>query len=142
MHSWGNWDDKYFEQVSNAADEIGAFIARWGRMGVMQTKEKFGTVRVYCTFGMDCIHGLVWPYHHWIHKWWPYKLDLLMSSLLSRILNIILIPYQRFIYRLAYKRAVKKYPHLWKEILIMADYGELLDGIAGYKYSEHWKEVK
>lgn len=142
MHSWGSWPDKYFNQVENAAEEIGTFIARWGRMGVMQTKEKFGTVRVYCHFGFDCIHGLIWPRHCWIHKLWPYKIDLLMSSLLGRILNIILIPYQKFIYRLAYKRAVKKYPHLREEIFSCVDFGEVLEGVEGYKHSDYWTEVK
>lgn len=130
MHTYGNWSDKYFEQVDDAAEMIGAFISRWGRMGVMQTKEKFGTVRVYCHFGIDCIHSIFWPRHCWIHKWWPYSFDLSISSWLMPLVNKIMVPYQEWIYRLAYKRAVKKYPHLTNEILVMADYGKLLDGIA------------
>ena len=142
MHTYGKWPDKYFGQIEDAAYEIGTFIVRWGRMGVMQTKEKFGTVRVYCSFGFDCIHGLIWPRHCWIHKLWPYRFDLWISRFLQPVINPILIFLQKKIYRLAYKRAVKKYPHLWKEILVMADFGPMLDGIAGYKYSDHWKEIE
>lgn len=141
MHTYGKWPDKYFGQIEDAAYEIGTFISRWGRMTVLQTKEKFGTVRVYCSFGSSCIHGLVWPRRMWVHRFWPYKLDLLMSSLLCKILNIILIPYQRFIYRLAYKRAVTKYPHLWDEIMCCADHGDVLEGVEGYKHSDYWKEI-
>lgn len=111
-------------------------------MGVMQTKEKFGTVRVYCSFGFDCFHGLIWPRHCWIHKWWPYRFDLWISQYLQPVINPILIFLQKKLYRLAYKRAVKKYPHLWKEIIVMADFGPMLEGIAGYKHSDHWKEIK
>lgn len=142
MHSYGKWPDEYFDQVSDAAYEIGTFISRWGRIGVSQTKEKFGTVRVYCYFGFDSVHGLIWPRHCWIHEWWPYRLDLLMSSLLSKILNTIFLPYQRFIYRLAYKRAIKKYPHLRDEIFSCADFGEILEGVEGYKHNDYWEDTE
>lgn len=142
MHSWGHWPDKLFNQVDECAFEIGTFIARWGRMGVLQTKEKFGTVRVYCSFGFDCIHSIVWPKHHWIHKWWPYRLDLWISTLLQPVINPMLHLLQKKVYRLAYKRAVRKYPHLRNEIFCCADFGELLEGVEGYKHSDYWKEVE
>lgn len=129
MHKWGKWDDKYFDQVANAANEIGTFIARWARIGVSQTKEKFGTVRVYCHFGYSCIHGIIWPRHNWIHQWWPYRFDLWLSQLLLPIINKLIFPYQKLIYRLAYKRAIQEYPHLREEILCCADFGEFLEGV-------------
>jgi len=142
MHTYGNWPDKKFNQVEDAASMIGEFVARWGRIGVMQTKEKFGTVRVYCHFGIDCIHSVIWPRHCWIHKWWPYRLDLAISKLITPLINRVLAPYQIWVYRKAYSQAVNKYPHLKNEIMCCADYGELLEGVAGYKHSDYWKEYK
>jgi len=37
--------------------------------------------------------------------------------------------WQRFIYRLAYKRALKKYPFIREEILCAADFSELLEDL-------------
>lgn len=104
-------------------------------MGVSQTKEKFGTVRVYCHFGWDSIYGIFYPRHVWVKKWWPYRLDLTMSSLLCRLLNIIVVPYQKIIYRLAYKQALRKYPDLRDEIMCCADWYEVLEGVDGYHYT-------
>jgi hypothetical protein len=141
MHSWGEKGVDW-EGIENSASEIGAFLARWGRMGVTQTKEKFGTVRVYCHFGWDCLHSIIWPRRHWIHKWWPFYIDLLLSRYILELLNNVVIPYQRFVYRRAYTLAVKKRPHLREEILCYADFGEILEGVAGYKHGDYWKEVE
>ena len=142
MHTYGNWPDEYFNQVDDAADQIGRYMARWGRICVLQTKEKFGTVRVYCHLGFSSFHEVIWPRHCWIHKWWPYRLDLTLSRRIMTVVNKIILPYQRFIYRRAYSQAVNKYPHLKNEIMCVADYGELLEGVAGYKHSDYWKEHK
>jgi hypothetical protein len=142
MHIYGQWPDELFNQVSEAAYEIGTFISRWGRIGVMQTKEKYGTVRVYCSFGFDCIHGLIWPRHCWIHRGWPLKLDLWISKFLKPVINPLFCLLQKKIYRLAYKRAVKKYPHLRDEIFSCADWGEALEGVEDYRHSDYWQEVK
>ena len=141
MHTWGR-EGVDWAGIEDAAFEIGVFITRWGRMGVAQTKEKFGTVRVYCHFGWDCFHSIFYPYHHWIHKWWPYRLDLAMSSLLMPLLNIVVVPYQKRIYRLAYKLAVKKRPHLLDEIMCCADWHEELEGVGGFTYKYTSKEAE
>lgn len=141
MHYYGEWSDRHFTRVDEIAAEIGRFISKWGRMRVLQVKEKFGTVRVYCSFGWDCFHSLVWPRHCWIHRKWPYGLDLAVSEWVLPVLNKLLFPYQRFIYRMAYRRAVKKYPYLRDEILCCADHGKELQGVAGYRHEDYWKEV-
>ena len=128
MHDWSEKDVDW-QGIDNAAYYIGCFITRWGRIGVMQTKEKFGTVRVYCHLGFSCFHGLIWPWHHWIHTWWPYKLDLTISRLIDRCVNYVLLPWQRLVYRQAYKNAIKKWPHLKEEILNCADFSEELKGL-------------
>jgi hypothetical protein len=88
-----NWSDKSvdWEGIGSAADEIGHFISRWGRITVSQTKEKWGMSCVYC-------YG---PVNFW----------------------------QRFIYRLAYKLAIRKRPHLREELLNGADWDEYLEDL-------------
>jgi hypothetical protein len=131
MHSYGDKDipEDLFDQVDDAASYIGNFIARWGRIHVSQTKEKFGTVRVYCYFGIDCLFGLLWPKKNFIPKWWPYRIDLAVWRWIRIPFNFLFIPYQQVIYRLAYKRAIQRWPHLKDEILDCADFNELLRGL-------------
>lgn len=129
MHSWGSWPDQMFDQVDNAASDIGEYCVKHGRIAVMQTKEKFGTVRVYCHFGWDSIYGIFYPRHCWVKPWWPYRLDLAICKLLMPLLNKIVVPHQMRVYRRAYKNALKKYPQIHDEILCCADYGELLEGL-------------
>lgn len=59
------------------------------------------------------------------------------------LLNKIIIPIQKSVYRYFYKKAVQKWPHLYDEIVCTADWGELFEGyLPGYKHSDYWKEVK
>lgn len=126
MHSWGD-GFPYFEEVNQAAYEIGEFCKRWGRIQVTQTKEKFGTARVYCHFGVYGLHDLTHPgYAYSRYPKWLWNLDCRILSKLLSPLNRILIPYQEWIYRLAYRRALKKYPFIQEEILGGASYGKLL----------------
>ena len=60
-------------------------------MTVLDMKEKYGTVRVYCDE----------PSNRW----------------------------QAFVYRQAYKNAIKRWPHLKREILDSADWWEYLEGL-------------
>jgi len=46
-----------------------------------------------------------------------------------QILNKIVVPYHKFIYRKAYKKAVEKYPAIKDRILRTANFPELLDGL-------------
>lgn len=128
MHSWGDEDfsDELFNQVEDAAQYIGENLRKWFRVGVMQYKEKFGTVRVYCHLGFSCFHSIIYPGYCWIHKWWPYSLDLKISEYLMPLLNRIVIPIQISGYRYFYKRAIQKWPHLREEIICCADYDEYL----------------
>ena len=141
MHSWGE-EGVDWSGIENSASEIGLFLVRWGRIGVHQTKEKFGTVRVYCHLGWNSFYEILWPRRMWILKWWPYRLDLKISDVVMPILNKIVLPYHKWLYRRAYGNAVKKRPHLREEILCCADFGVYLEGVAGYKHSDYWTEVK
>ena len=143
MHSYGRWPDERFGDVENAAWYIGKNLARWGRIHVSQTKEKFGTVRVYCSFGLDSFYGIWRPRHMWVPTWWPWKLDLTVFAWIAPFVNKFVIPYQKMQYRRFYKKAVEKWPHLHDEIVSCADWGEILEGaVPGYKHSDYWKEVK
>lgn len=134
MHSWGD-DFLYFGEVGDAANYIGVFCRKWGRIGVRQTKEKWGTVRVYCGFGAGQFHTLTYPgYVYSQYPHWLWVLDLRFSySWFGQIfwsgINKILLPWQKFIYRKAYSNALKKYPMIRKEILACPDYRESLEGL-------------
>lgn len=141
------WGDESFDWngLSDAVEYIGVWLRKWPRIQVMQMKEKFGTVRVYCSFGFDCFHSIIWPGYYWIHKWWPYKFDLWLShqTPILNWINKVIIPIQRKVYAWRYKKAVQKWPHLYNEIVAAADHGKLFEGIVpGYKHSDYWEEVQ
>lgn len=140
------WSEESFawKDLSDAINYIGIWLRHWPRISVVQMKEKFGTARIYCSFGWDCFHTIFYPGYCWIHKWWPYKLDLWLSynTPILKWLNTLIIPIQKKAYIWRYKKAVQKWPHLYEEILGMADYGELFEGvIPEYKHSDYWTEV-
>ena len=147
MRVWG--DDFDFAAVSHAARDIGQFCRRWGRIDVMDYKEKFGTVRVYCTFGHTTFHSLIWPGHMYnrfpfgVSKWgwklngawigkklghilWVANCNASRILLQNKFIERLIVKYQIWIYQKAYERAIKKYPHIPQEILCCADYYELL----------------
>jgi len=142
MHDWSD-ENVDWTGLEEAAHYIGVRLARWGRIHVFQTKEKFGTVRVYCSFGVDSFYGLWRPRRMWVATWWPWKLDLTVFTWISSFLNKIAVPYQKWIYKWTYRKAIQKWPHLYQEIVVGADWGELFEGyIPGYKHSHYWQEVK
>jgi hypothetical protein len=62
MHNWG--DEKVdWEGIEDSAEFIGLNLRKWGRIGVRQYKEKFGTVRVYCHLGWSSFHDITHPGH-------------------------------------------------------------------------------
>lgn len=58
-------EDKYMElrDLDRIAFEIGEDLARWG-VTVLQTKEKFGQVRVYVYFSRGSVVSS-WQYYHY-----------------------------------------------------------------------------
>lgn len=132
MHHWGDegvdWDG-----INNAAAYIGENLIRWGRVGIMQYKEKFGTVRVYCQFGWHDLHSITHPGHAWIRYQrngvlWRFNY-FTGHGRIFQILNLVVVPYHRWLYRFLYRQAIRKWPHLRDEILGGADYSELLEGL-------------
>jgi hypothetical protein len=130
-HHWGG-PFQYFADVEQAAYEIGEFCKRWGRISVGQTKEKYGTSRVYCSFGIHQLFCITHPgYAYSRYPVWFWKFDCYVIAKLFHLirLNAIVVPWQLYIYRLGYKKALKKYPHIRREILAYADWPEHLVGV-------------
>jgi hypothetical protein len=130
MHHWNDGDKVDWKGINDAAEYIGTNLAKYGRMSA-DYKEKFGTVRVYVIFGWYQIHSITHPrYHYSQYPKWLWHLDCNYGHYITAVLNLVAIPYHKFLYRLLYKRAVRKWPHLRDEIIYSADYyDELLRGI-------------
>lgn len=114
MHTWGQLDSQGRDiccRVGDAAEYIGSWLRKWARID-LTWKEKYGTVRIYCSFGCN----------------YP-------------ILNKILVPIQKYLYVWRYKKAIEKWPDLYVEILAFADWNELFEGkILGYNRSDYWRK--
>ena len=125
MHNWGDEDSQgrdICHRVDEAATYIGEWLRKWARVNVMQFKEKFGTVRVYCSFGWEDLGSITHPGWCWRPRWvrrWYW----------IRHFNRIVIPIQVKMYRCRYIKAIKKWPDLKEEILCCADYDEFLRGL-------------
>jgi hypothetical protein len=125
MHRWG--DDVDWAGINKAAEFIGTNLRKWGRVNVMQYKEKFGEVRVYCSFGWTQLHNITHPGHAYSrYPGWLWKLDIYYISRLISLLNCIVVPYHIWLYKLLYRKAIKRWPHLRLEILSGADHSHLL----------------
>lgn len=139
MHNWGDQNVDW-QGIEEAASFIGDYLLKHGRISVMQTKEKYGTVRVYCYLGWESLHSITHP--GYMYTQYPKilaELDYRIFGPIIRKFNKIVIPYQEYIYRKAYKKAIEKWPHLILEILDGADYDELLKGLSA-EYDKYRKD--
>lgn len=125
MHSWGDEDFHYWKEIEEAAEYIAKFCTTWGRIHVRDFKEKWGTVRVYCSFGWYEVAEIFAPGVNWYGKW-PWYTKWLWRIYVPRCINNLVVPYQEWIYRKAYAQAIKKWPMIKDEILCAADWFELL----------------
>jgi hypothetical protein len=124
--------------IGRAANEIGKYCRKYGFIEVRQTKEKWGSCRVYCSFGVYDLHSLIWSGYHYT-QWSRFgSIGKILAFLDRKVIeplirysriNRIIIPYQEFIYKMAYKRAMKKYPHIRPNIKHYADHDYLLKNL-------------
>lgn len=138
MHYYGdNWP--HWNHLDDAVHLISSYCRRYGRLGG-QAKEKYGTVRFYVMFHHQ-LHDLVWPGHYWLRYrqpyWWrPRWLCYLLGPLFEWFDFEVYMPFfgplqrcvqrwQAWIYVRAYQKAVKRWPHLKKEIICCADQPQL-----------------
>lgn len=142
MHEWGD-ENVDWKGINDAAYYIGNWLRQWARM-TTDWKEKWGTIRVYVSFGWHGIYPIYRPGYCWYPTWWPMRLDFWLANTKAwDLLNRLVIPLQRKAYVWRYKKAVEKWPHLYREIVSAADYGELFEGkIPGYRYSDYWTKVE
>lgn len=127
MHRWGE-EGVDWQGIDEAAFWLGKNLARYGRISIGQTKEKFGEVRVYCSFHSN-LYTLIWPYERMFYpKLNKFQLWLDRITIPEFACKLI-FKYQKFVYRLMYKKAIAKWPHLKEEILSGADWWEYLEGL-------------
>ena len=144
MHNWGD-ETVDWRGINDAGAYIGYWLRKWMRMDVRDVKEKFGTVRVYCSLGWSQFYNVFYPGYVWVKPWWPHRFDMWLSyhTPIMKWINHIVIPVHTWAYAWRYKKAVQKWPHLREEILSMADFGEVFEGrIPGYKHSDYWTKVE
>lgn len=138
MHSWGDKDSQgrdICSRVDDAAEYIGEWLRKFARINVMQYKEKFGTVRVYCSFGWENLGSITHPGYYFI----PNSVYIFNWI---RYFNFITILIQKSLYRYRYKKAVKKWPDLKEEILCSSDFPELLGDLWDPLASWDWPYLR
>lgn len=131
LHDWSN-DKVDWKGISDAASYIYNYLKRW-RVPVRDHKEKYGTVRVYTGLGWErgwLFQHLLYPnYIYYQFPQWVRRIDYMIPC---HWLNVILVPFYKYLYTRAYGNALRKWPHLRAEILRGADFNELLQ-----KYGVH-----
>jgi hypothetical protein len=130
MHTWSE-EDFDWESLDKAIDYIHRNLVRWGRINVRQSKEKFGTARIYCSLGWTSLLSITHPgyMHYRPYPKWLVKFDIYVLSRIIPYLNYVVLPYHKWLYRKIYSNAVKSYPHIKEEITCMADFRDLLKGL-------------
>lgn len=144
MHTWGD-DWPYRDDLNSAVHELSDFAGKWGRLGI-HTKEKWRCLRASTWWTHD-LHGLIWPGYVYA-QWGRY----LPESIAKRAwwLDVYVWPrvfrwtplnrYQRLIYSMAYRRILRKYPHIETEILHDCEYPELVDYRAEGVVGSIWRQ--
>ena len=127
MHNWS--DDSFdWKQLDESIEMVDSFMRFWGRIGV-NSKEKFGTARIYVTFWDGTLHGMVYPGYHFSQfpQWlWSFDLKYIGPFLRWTRLQKLIFWYQRKIYSKAYSRAIKAFPKIKIELVVAADREELI----------------
>lgn len=126
MHDWGD-EDFDWAGLNKAGRMITDICRRYARLGG-QSKEKYGTLRFYAAFGWLSLHSLFYPgYAGSQFPNWLWRLDCrIIGPVLRKLFEKVFVCWQIKVYIYAYQKAVKKYPHLRVEILVMADQLELI----------------
>lgn len=126
-----NWGDKNvdWKGISDAANFISNYSHRYGRLGGT-SKEKYGTVRFYASFGYLSLHTLLYPgYHYSQFPKWLWTLDIMyIGPFMRKLFERPFVWWQKKVYNRAYQGALKRWPHLRGEILADADWVELIEG--------------
>lgn len=120
-HEWGD-EDFDWKALDQAINYVVGFCRRWAFIPV-HGKEKYGTMRLEGLWLGFSIVQLIWTGYMFKPQkcpQWLWSLDLKLSyryPVYHYLINWWFIPYQKWIFNLAHKRAVKKWPHIEKEIM-------------------------
>ena len=141
-HIWGEegFDWKGLDDSIYIICRTCRLYARLGCNG----KEKYGTARISVDFFRGSLHELIFP--GYVYTQFSKQLSLFDDLIFTKIvrllkLDVIMVLYQEKIYNIAYQKALKAYPHLREEILVQADYPELIEG--GMEiHNKYWKTVQ
>lgn len=126
FHRWGdpNFD---WEGLDAAGRYIGDWLCQYPRIPVRDIKEKFGTLRIYCSLGWYQFHDIMYPrYVYSRFPTWLWKLDCRYGYRFVALVNPLVTRIHIHAYRWRYRKAIKKWPHLRAEILCAADWPEYL----------------
>jgi hypothetical protein len=142
MHTWGE-ENVDWAGINDAAQFIAKRLQYW-RVDVRDWKEKYGTVRIYCSFGLRWWQSLTHPGHVWLR--WPRWLNFVNYPTprspfywLLRLVNYAIVPFHVWLYKRTYLEARRRWPHLAQEIYRGSDYSELL-GARVTNYYIWWPE--
>lgn len=104
-------------------------LMRWGRINVSDWKEKYGSLRVYCTFGWYEFHTLVHPGRKYV-TWptWVRTIDIKLTEvILERLkLSLVVFAWQKLIYNVVYHLAFRLFPDQALKLYLGMDYPEHL----------------
>jgi len=129
MHTW-NGEGVDWQGIEDAVAFLNTYFTK-RKISVFQAKEKFGTVRIYCSLGIDMVHGLVYPGYAF-YQWdgWKAKLDYTVGRwIMSKLNKWFIYKWHTKVYRRGYQLAVEKWPHLKREILVCADFDDFIKGL-------------
>lgn len=116
----------YFKSLEDICDIIYQIAIKYGRIGGHIAIYR-GCVKFYAQFRNLSLRSLIYPqYYHNPLPAWLQKVDHYVAILLKP-LQPIFTYYQHRMYRLAYQKAIKKYPYLKTEITRYALYPQLLN---------------
>ena len=130
MHSWG--DDFDWQALNEACTFFSTNLKRFGRISVTGCKEKYGTMRLeFFYWGAhynEFFQSLIHPGRLYITTpGWLRTIDFKIAAIAGRIgLSYIISAYQRLIFNIVTVLAVKKWPHIQREILDEYEFNELL----------------
>lgn len=114
--------------VKGPGDFLHWFLTSFARMGA-DTKWKYGTIRCYVTFGWYQVHSVTHPgYHYGQYPKWLWNLDCRYGHRLLAPLFPLSSAFHKFMYRLAYKMALRRWPEHRQALLDGMDYPELIKG--------------
>lgn len=127
-HNWGD-EDFDWNALYDAEKIINFWCRKIGRVGI-HSKEKYGTLRASVYFWRGSLHELLYPgyvssqFPQWL---WKFDIFYITKYMPKWIINLF-FKYQKLIYKFAYYRAMKKYPHIKDEICVFADCPEFIIG--------------